>query len=306
MDRPLAGHRPGRNGIARADQHHRYLPNHCGGGGGKLPPGRAIDGVSLVGHLKSGGKEKLKREALVWHFPHYRHAPGPYSIIRAGDWKLTKFYEGPKLELYNLKDDLGEKTDLAAKMPAKVKELHEKLTAHLTAVGAKLPRPNPNYVGPGKKAGAGQTKAVAEGRVETLVYQKTPQAELAMPVHFPAGWKAANRRPAIVRSSAAVGRPARWHSSGRRRSSWPGAAWWPCGPTTAGRAGTMARRTGAPRTARARSARCVATPRSEASTRADRGGWGSAGGHTAAAAAIVPDLEPSGEDLKTFFQTPPR
>jgi hypothetical protein len=148
--------------------------------GGKLPPGRAIDGVSLVGHLRSGGKEKLKREALFWHFPHYRHAPGPYSIIRAGDWKLTKFYEGPKLELYNLKDDLGEKTDLATKLPAKVQELHKKLTAHLTAVGARLPRPNPNYVGPGKKAGAEPAKAAAAGRGPAK-YLPKPDAWFAGP-----------------------------------------------------------------------------------------------------------------------------
>jgi len=47
------------------------------------------------------------RNTLFWHFPHYRHEPEPYSIIREGDWKLIKFWEGPK-ELYNLKEDLSE------------------------------------------------------------------------------------------------------------------------------------------------------------------------------------------------------
>ena len=53
--------------------------------GSKLPGDRAIDGLSLMPHLKSGGTVKLQRDDLLWHFPHYRHAPGPYSIIRQGD-----------------------------------------------------------------------------------------------------------------------------------------------------------------------------------------------------------------------------
>ena len=69
----------------------------------------------------------------------------PYSIIREGDWKLLKRYDGKQFELYNLRDDLSEKTDLAAKMPGKVKELNAKLVAHLKAAGAKVPRPNPDY-----------------------------------------------------------------------------------------------------------------------------------------------------------------
>ena len=35
---------------------------------------------------------------------------GDRSAIRNGDWKLLKFYEENKLELYNLKNDLGENT----------------------------------------------------------------------------------------------------------------------------------------------------------------------------------------------------
>jgi arylsulfatase A-like enzyme len=51
--------------------------------------------------------------------------------IRQGDWKLVKYdpvVDGGKGQptsphLYNLADDIGEKDDLAAKMPEKVKEL---------------------------------------------------------------------------------------------------------------------------------------------------------------------------------------
>jgi arylsulfatase A len=110
----------------------------------KLPKGHVIDGKSLLGHLKSGGKTGLKRDELFWHFPHYRHAPGPYSIIRKGDFKLIKFYEGIN-ELYNLKNDPGEKTNLATDQPEKVEALNRRLMAGLKRMGAKIPRPNPDF-----------------------------------------------------------------------------------------------------------------------------------------------------------------
>jgi len=49
------------------------------------------------------------------------------------------------LELYNLKEDIGEKIDLAAKMPDKVKELHQMLKDWRKAVDAQMPTPNPDY-----------------------------------------------------------------------------------------------------------------------------------------------------------------
>ena len=122
-----------------------YLPTICEATETPLPTDTTIDGLSLMSHLKSGGKETLNRDAIYWHFPHYRHPPGPYSIIRSGDWKLIRWYHGIN-ELYNLADDLGEKNDLSEKIPEKVSELDAKLTAELKRVGAKLPRPNPNYV----------------------------------------------------------------------------------------------------------------------------------------------------------------
>jgi arylsulfatase A-like enzyme len=118
-----------------------YLPTIAEAARVDLPKGVEIDGTSLVDHLVSGGKKPLNRKAIYWHFPHYRHNPGPYSIIREGSWKLIHFYEGP-MELFNLKDDLGEKNNLASEMPGKVKELNARLLAHLKSIGAKMPKPN--------------------------------------------------------------------------------------------------------------------------------------------------------------------
>ena len=120
-----------------------YLPTLCAAAGVPLPKGRAIDGVDLRPALTGGS---LAREAIFWHFPHYRgRGIPPYSIIRAGHWKLIKRYDGKPFELFNLRDDLSETTDLAAKMPDKVKELDAKLVAWLEATGAKVPKPNPDY-----------------------------------------------------------------------------------------------------------------------------------------------------------------
>jgi len=114
-----------------------YMPTVCQAAGVDLPD-RPIDGESIVPLLKGTGK--LKRDAIYWHFPHYRGRVVPYSIIREGKWKLLKRYAGTPFELFDLQADLSEKTDLAAKMPDKVKQLDAKLQAWLKHVGAKIPR----------------------------------------------------------------------------------------------------------------------------------------------------------------------
>ncbi len=111
--------------------------------GARLVSKRIIDGESLVPVLKETGS--LRREAIFWHFPHYRGEVVPYSIIRNGDWKLIKRYEGRMFELFNLQEDLSEKNDLSEKRPEKVKELDTELSAWLKDTQAKLPRENPDY-----------------------------------------------------------------------------------------------------------------------------------------------------------------
>ena len=112
--------------------------------GTDLPKDRRIDGLSLDTHLKNGGKNAPDRKSRIWHLPHYRHAPGPYSIIRKGDYKLIKFWEGI-YELYDLKNDLAEANNLAESKLGLVKKLENELLKRLKQVGAKLPRVNPEY-----------------------------------------------------------------------------------------------------------------------------------------------------------------
>lgn len=70
--------------------------------------------------------------------------PGPYSIVRAGDWKLIRWYEG-QVELYNLKDDLGETKNVVREQSDKASELDAMLSKELNRIGAEMPRPNPDF-----------------------------------------------------------------------------------------------------------------------------------------------------------------
>ena len=92
------------------------------------------------------GDEALPRDTLYWHFPHY-HGSGnrPTGAIRAGAFKLIEWFEDGRTELFNLDDDLGETTDLAAAMPDKAAALRDALHAWREAVDARMPTPNPEW-----------------------------------------------------------------------------------------------------------------------------------------------------------------
>ncbi|MEI6035088.1 MAG: sulfatase-like hydrolase/transferase [Verrucomicrobiae bacterium] len=111
-----------------------------------LPQG--IEGGSLAPVLHSGGKGAVSRprEEFVVHFPHYDKDPsGPASAILAGDFKLIRIYETGALRLFNIAQDPGERRDLAAEFPDKVKDLDRQLSGYLASVSAQMPAPNPNY-----------------------------------------------------------------------------------------------------------------------------------------------------------------
>ena len=113
---------------------------------GKPPQDYVLDGTSY--HDLLAGKSKAERPPLYWHFPGYLGAGDgtwrttPAGAIRDGGWKLLEFFEDGRLELYNLKDDIGEKHNLAATEPRKVKELQTQLAAWRKNVQAPMPTKN--------------------------------------------------------------------------------------------------------------------------------------------------------------------
>jgi len=109
-----------------------------------LRPAQHVDGESLAPLLK--GARRLEREAIYWHYPHYGNQGGtPGSSIRRGDYKLIEFFEDGRLELYNLREDAGERHNLAQDQPALAAELAGRLAAWRARVEAKLPQPNPTW-----------------------------------------------------------------------------------------------------------------------------------------------------------------
>lgn len=99
------------------------LPTALAAAGVEVKPEWKLDGVNLLPYL-TGAKTDKPHDVLYWRF-------GAQMAIRKGDWKLVRYdpnVEGKKgginpAKLYNLADDIGESNDLAAKEPARVKEL---------------------------------------------------------------------------------------------------------------------------------------------------------------------------------------
>jgi arylsulfatase A-like enzyme len=143
------------------------------------PSGQVLDGVSLIPVLTGSGP--LSREALFCHFPHYTPASSnlPATWVRRGDWKLIRFYaDGPgqtdRFELYNLRDDLGETTNLADRQPELVRELNALIDQHLKDTGALVPKPNPAYRAVATTAGwQGNPKVTLTLEAEGLVITAT-------------------------------------------------------------------------------------------------------------------------------------
>lgn len=115
-----------------------FLPTFCDLADSTKRLPENLDGGSMRMLLENAGKGEVKRsyEGLVFHAP---FSKPPHSAIRLGDFKLLKFWEEKKLLLFNLKDDIGEKNDLAPSMPEKVKLLNNKLMTYLREVNAEIP-----------------------------------------------------------------------------------------------------------------------------------------------------------------------
>lgn len=113
-------------------------------------PAGMTDGRDLAPLLKNPAA-RLERDALFFHYPHYYATTTPVSAVRTREWKLLEYFEDNRVELFNLRDDPGEKHDLAQEMPGKAIALREQLHAWRGSVGAALPTPNPDFqAGKGK------------------------------------------------------------------------------------------------------------------------------------------------------------
>jgi arylsulfatase A len=124
-----------------------FLPTFCELAGVRLPEGRTLDGATFTPVFD--GRPVARGLPLFWHY--FRSIGAPKAAMRVGEWVVLGHWDGPMLapgsgvhagdceaikaarltafELYNLKDDQGQTTDLAAGQPAKLKELSALLVA---------------------------------------------------------------------------------------------------------------------------------------------------------------------------------
>ena len=108
-----------------------------------LMPEQHCDGVSILPLL--AGEEGLDRDAIFWHYPHYSNqGTTPGSSVRCGDHKLIEYLEDGRVELYNLRADVGEGLDLADAEPTVAARLQQMLAGWRDAVEASIPEANPD------------------------------------------------------------------------------------------------------------------------------------------------------------------
>lgn len=110
-----------------------------------------LDGKDIFTLVANNEKDR----DLFWHFPAYLESylnggksfrAKPYSCIRSGNWKLIYNYEDKSIELFNLREDLGETHNLSESNPEKRNELYLKLMKWIEKTHAPIPAElNPYY-----------------------------------------------------------------------------------------------------------------------------------------------------------------
>lgn len=149
------------------------LPTALAAAGVEARPEWKLDGVNLLPFLGRDDRDTPPHDALFWRF-------GPQIALRQGDWKIVKGQglaavdnadrnaktTTADVELYNLKKDLGETTNLAASEPGKLKELCAKwdeINAGMVDARWQSMRPKAKGAAAGKKgAGKGKGKGKAK------------------------------------------------------------------------------------------------------------------------------------------------
>jgi arylsulfatase A-like enzyme len=207
-----------------------FYPTFLDIAGTEPQPQHRLDGETLVPLLKGTGT--LQREAVYGHFPYYTwpdhtkvdvFANTPASYVRKGDWKLVRLYGvgphlGPKDELYNLADDIGESHDRAAQRPGIAAALADMLDRHLEEAGAIVPQLNPAYVPP-----ENEWRAVSACKLELREdYMHIESTGMSAQIESPT-FSLPGPAKMVIRARCPEGNDTRWQSfGGRPRVYWSG------------------------------------------------------------------------------------
>jgi arylsulfatase A-like enzyme len=173
---------------------------------------QTIDGKSFLPVLK--GQSGFQRDGYFTWFPHLI----PAISVRQGDWKLIRRFQPhpdyPQVrELYNLKEDLGETTNLATKLPGKVAQLDALIDRFVEETGALYPQPNPVY----------KPQAVAE---RDLAAGLVPKFCKATPVEGALRIEADGRKPFLGTAQVKLTGPLTLKLKLRSSAGGPGSVRW--------------------------------------------------------------------------------
>jgi len=109
---------------------------------GKAPDNQVLDGFSILPALTENSFDP-SREVFT-HYPVYHHEQ-PMSALRKGDWKIVENLVSGEIELYNLKYDVNEMTDLKFSYAKKTQKMKTALSKWQTDTNAQNPVPNPDF-----------------------------------------------------------------------------------------------------------------------------------------------------------------
>jgi len=109
-----------------------------------------LDGLDITAALRG---KAFKRGPMFTYFPHQTRVPDylpPSGSVHVGVWKLIRLFHqcdggAHTWNLYNLRDDEGERTNLASREPERVKAMDALMENFLIDTEAVLPQPNPAY-----------------------------------------------------------------------------------------------------------------------------------------------------------------
>lgn len=101
-----------------------------------------VDGLSFVPLLRQTG-DPSKGRSLIWNMPNIWGDDGPginlNCAIRKDDWKLIYYYDTGRRELFNIREDIGERHDLSGEQPDVVRRLSRELGQRLRQMDAQRP-----------------------------------------------------------------------------------------------------------------------------------------------------------------------
>ncbi|MGB7345852.1 MAG: sulfatase [Pirellulaceae bacterium] len=164
--------------------------------------GQSFDGVSIVPAFSG---LPLARDAIFTYFPHSPGIPEwlpPAVSVHQGDWKLIRIFFGGengshRYKLFNLANDIGERNNLAAAQPDRVKQLDALIEQFLSDTQAARPLPNPNF-------DSSKYDPTREGQAALKGSGSQPKAKPRRQLPLVAGWRPKGTCTIAIQNDALV------------------------------------------------------------------------------------------------------